>query len=114
MGYDIDLSLKPVGKVTILKIAGDITALTGSSVEEACNSIDIVDSNHILMNFDLDCYINSGGIGFLIDIALKSRKKGQTVSVTGLSDHFKKIFKMVGLTRWVEIHDTVEDAMKLH
>lgn len=112
MGYEIDLSVKSIGEVAILNIAGDITAITGSSVEQACNSENTIDSSHILMNFDQACYFNSGGIAFLIDIAVSSRRKGQTLSITGLSDHFKKIFKMVGLTRWVVVHDTVEDAMK--
>ena len=113
MGYEIDLSVKPAGKVAILNIAGDITSITGSSVEQACNTADIIASHHILMNFDSSCYFNSGGIAYLIDIALKSQRRGQTVMVTGLSDHFKKIFTMVGLTRCIEIHDTVSEAMKL-
>lgn len=113
MGYEIDLSVKPAGKFAILNIAGDITALTGSSVEKACNSTAIIDSNYILMNFDSNCYFNSGGIAYLIGIALRSKKRGQTIAVTGISDHFKKIFTMVGLTRCLEIHDTVDEAMKL-
>lgn len=113
MGYEIDLSVKSTGQVAILNITGDITAITGASVEKACNSDDTIDAKHILMNFDHGCYFNSGGIGFLIHIAVNSRKRGQTLSVTGLSDHFKKIFTMIGLTRCVEVHDTIEDAMKL-
>ena len=112
MGYAIDLSVQSVQDITVLNISGDVTALTGSTVEQACNSGIAVDSDYLLMNFDKDCYFNSGGIAFLIDIVVNSRKKGQTVSVTGLSDHFKKIFTMVGLARWVEIHNTVDDAMK--
>jgi anti-anti-sigma factor len=66
------------------------------------------------MNFSPDCYFNSGGIAFLIGITVESKKKGQTVSITGLSDHFKKIFKMVGLTRYVDIYDSVEDVHRIH
>ena len=112
MGYDIDLSVKSIGDVTVIYITGDVTAITGQSVEEACNFKNTLDSNHILMNFSPDCYINSGGIAFLIGISLNSRQNGQTVSITGISDHFKKIFKMVGLTRWIEIYDSPEDVLK--
>ena len=114
MGYEIDLSVKSIGDVTVLYIAGDVTAVTGQSVEKACTPENTYDSNHILMNFSPDCYFNSGGIAFLIGIALNSRKIGQTVSITGISDHFKKIFKMVGLMRCVEIYDGPEDAIKVH
>jgi hypothetical protein len=30
-----------------------------------------------------------------------------------LSDHFKKIFSMVGITRFAEIHETVENALEV-
>lgn len=112
MGYHLDLSMKAMGDVTVLSIAGDITAVTGQSVEKACNSEKTINSNHILLNFNPDCYFNSGGIAFLIGITLESKQRGQTVSITGISDHFKKIFNMVGLTRCAEIYDRVGDVIE--
>jgi anti-anti-sigma factor len=112
MGYHLDLSMKSMGDITVLSIAGDVTAVTGQSVEEACNSEKLINSNHILMNFNSDCYFNSGGIAFLIGITLNSKERGQTVSISGVSDHFKKIFNMVGLTRCAEIYDRVDDVIR--
>jgi anti-anti-sigma regulatory factor len=48
----------------------------------------------------------------LIGIASESRKNGQTVRLTGLSGHFQKIFNMVGLTKYTEIFQTEELALK--
>ncbi len=112
MGYHLDLSMKSMGDTTLLSITGDITAATGQTVEEACNLEKTTNSKHILMNFNQDCYFNSGGIAFLIGITLNSKERGQTVSITGISDHFKKIFNMVGLTRCVDIYDRVDDVIK--
>ena len=100
------------GQAAIINISGDVTAVTSSSVEEAHNREDVQGAERIVMKFNDECYINSGGLAFLIDIASKSRKKGQMICVTGLSDHFVKIFHMVGLTRCLEIFPTVEDALK--
>jgi anti-anti-sigma factor len=112
MGKEIELSVNMVGQSAIIGIAGDVTAATGASVEETYNRDDVQCAERIVMEFNEECYINSGGLAFLIDIASKSRKKGQMICVTGLSDHFVKIFKMVGLTRCLEIFPTVEDALK--
>jgi len=49
------------------------------------------------------CNTNSGGIAYLIDIATSAKKANQKIKVTGLSDHFEKIFQMVGLTRCMEL-----------
>ena len=113
MGYHLDVSMKSMGDVTVLSIDGDITSVTGQSVENACNSEKTINSNHILLNFNQDCYFNSGGIAFLIGLTLDSRDRGQTVSITGVSDHFKKIFNMVGLTRCAAIYDRVDDVIKI-
>ena len=49
----------------------------------------------------------------LIQILAQSRKKSQSIGIVGLSEHFKKIFKMVGITKFADIYDSVDDAMKV-
>ena len=34
------------------------------------------------------------------------------IGITGVSDHFKKIFAMVGITRFADIHESVENALE--
>ena len=45
-------------------------------------------------------------------ITAESRGTGQTIRYSGLSEHFQKIFDMVGLARYIEIFPTTEDALK--
>ena len=112
MAKDIELSVSMQGQIAIINISGDVTAVTGTSVEETHDREDVQGAERIILEFNDECYINSGGLAFLIDISSKSRKKGQVICVTGLSDHFEKIFHMVGLTRCLEIFPTMEDALK--
>jgi anti-anti-sigma regulatory factor len=64
------------------------------------------------MVFAADCYINSGGIAVLIGILGESKKKGQTIRMSGLTSHFQKIFAMVGLTKYAQIHPSEEVALR--
>ena len=57
-----------------------------------------------------EAYINSGGIAVLIQILAQTRRNGQRVGITGISEHFKKIFKMVGITKFAEIFDSPDAA----
>ncbi|PIY21656.1 MAG: anti-sigma factor antagonist, partial [Deltaproteobacteria bacterium CG_4_10_14_3_um_filter_51_14] len=41
----------------------------------------------------------------------KTNKTKQKVGITGLSEHFKKIFKMVGIARLATIYDSVSEAI---
>lgn len=100
------------GEVSIIDIRGEVTALTGQRIEDAYHGITAAGAKRILMVFATDCYINSGGIAVLIGILSESRKKGQTMRMTGLTPHFQKIFAMVGLTKYAEIHPSEDAAIK--
>ena len=112
MNKDIQVSISQKDDVSILQIKGDVTAITGESIEEAYQKVTTAGARKILLYFDKDGYINSGGIAILIGIASESRKNSQIVRMTGLSVHFQKIFNMVGLTKYIEIFQTEELALK--
>lgn len=112
MNSSIEISTNKKGEVSIIRIKGDVTALTGGAIEDAYQKISTAGSTKILFCFDSKSYINSGGIAVLIGAASESRKKGQKIRITGLSPHFQKIFDMVGLTRYTEVFPTEEAALR--
>jgi len=112
MNKDINVSTSQVDDIVYLDIKGDLTAITGKVVMDAYQAENVARASMIMFRFGKDCYINSGGLAFLIDIASEGRKKEQKIAATGLSDHFQKIFHMVGLTRCIAVHATEESALK--
>ncbi|MEX1327779.1 MAG: hypothetical protein AB1Z29_13320 [Desulfobacterales bacterium] len=48
----------------------------------------------------------------LIQILAQTRQKQQQIGITGISEHFKKIFNMVGITKFAEIYNTEEVALE--
>ena len=112
MSNTIEVSIKTINDIPVIDIKGDVTAVTGVEVKNAYETLTQEGSMKIVCHFEPACYINSGGLAFFIEIASESRKKKQQVCICGLSDHFLKIFKMVGLTRCFEIHTCQEDAIK--
>ena len=112
MSKDIKVSTSQEGDVAVINIKGDVTAVTGQVIKDAYQIDSVSGSRKVLLAFDKDCYINSGGLAFLIDIASECRKKDQKIHTSGLSEHFQKIFHMVGLTRCMSIFDTADSAMK--
>lgn len=100
------------GSVTILEIKGDITAFSESSLGGAYQNACEQGAQKLVIRIDKEAYINSGGIAVLIQILAQTRRKGQRVAITGLSEHFKKIFNMVGITKFADIFDTTELAVQ--
>ena len=49
----------------------------------------------------------------LIQILSQTKQNNQKIGITGVSNHYKKILRMVGITKFAEIHDTVESAVQI-
>jgi len=47
----------------------------------------------------------------LIQILAQTKRNRQLIGITGVSDHFKKIFAMVGITKFATIYPTFEEAL---
>lgn len=108
-----EIKVKQHGSVTLLDIQGDITAFSEPFLIEAYKNADQQGASNLLLKTERDIYINSGGIAVLIQILAQTKQKNQLIGLTGISDHFKKIFTMVGITKFAKIYDTVEEALEM-
>jgi anti-anti-sigma factor len=107
-----EIGIESVGSVTLFDIKGDVTALTEPFLNDAYEKASGQGATKFLFKFDPEAYINSGGIAVLIQILAETSKNQQATGITGLSDHFKKIFSMVGITRFAKVYNTVEEALE--
>ncbi len=106
-----EIALEKHGSVVILKIQGDITSFSEPFLNQAYKEANDQGTAKILLNLEEGAYINSGGIAVLIQILAQTKKNNQQISITGLSEHFKKIFNMVGITKFAKIYNDVESAI---
>ena len=112
MGKENEITLETHGAVTLFDIDGDITAFSEPFLKEAYKTVNDQGTSKIVLKFDQDAYINSGGIAVLIQLLAQTKTNNQQIGITGLSDHFNKIFSMVGITKFAKIYDTVDEALK--
>ena len=82
MTKDIEVSTRVKGEVSIIDIKGEVTTLTGQTVEDTYKEMSKAGAKKILLYFDEKGYINSGGIAILIGMVSESRKKGQVIRIT--------------------------------
>ena len=108
-----EINLEQRGAITLFDIQGDLTSFSEPFLSEAYRNASTQGADKILLKIDKEAYINSGGIAALIQILAQSKRNNQNIGITGVSDHFKKIFSMVGITRFAEIHETVENALEV-
>ncbi|MDJ0857131.1 MAG: STAS domain-containing protein [Desulfobacterales bacterium] len=108
-----EVFLESQGTLTVLDIKGDITAFSEAPLGEAYRKASEQGADRIVLQIGKEAYINSGGIAVLIQILAKARRSAQRVAITGISEHFKKIFRMVGITKFADIFDSTADAIQV-
>jgi len=107
-----EIKIETRDAITILNIQGDVTAFSEPYLNEAYQNASNQGAEKILLQFSTDAYINSGGIAVLIQVLARTQKNKQQIGITGISDHFKKIFNMVGITKFAKIYESLKDALK--
>ena len=99
------------GDITLFDIRGDITSFSEPFVNDAYKNANDQGAKKILLKIDQKSYINSGGIAILIQLLTQTQKNEQVIGIAGVSNHYKKILSMVGITKFAKIHDSVETAL---
>ena len=111
MNQETEINLENQGDITIFDIHGDVTAFSEPFFNEAYKNANDQGAIKILLKFTEGAYINSGGIAILIQLLAQTKRNNQQICISGLSNHFKKIFNMVGITKFAKIYNTVDDAV---
>ena len=107
-----EIELEQKGEVVIMDILDDITSFSEIPLKEFYRKAVDLNARKIILKFDRDAYINSGGIALLIQMMYQIKENKQSAAITGISKHFKKIFNMVGITKFAKIFDSLDDALK--
>lgn len=107
------INMEQRGAITLFDIRGDLTSFSEPFLSEAYQNANEQGAAKILLKIEKEAYINSGGIAALIQILAQSKRNNQHIAITGVSNHFKKIFGMVGITKFADIHETVENALEV-
>jgi len=98
--------------VGILGLAGDVTSQTEQDITEAFQKLERDGLKKFLLKFNEATYINSSGLAIVISLVSEGKKKKQKIAASGLSKHFQKVFDVVGLTDYIDIYPTEEEAIR--
>jgi anti-anti-sigma factor len=109
MPNQISATLRELPPLTVIDLGGEVTTFAEDAVNGAYKQATDQGAKHILLNFKDVEYINSAGISVIIGLLTEARKGDQTLSITGLTPHYTKIFQMMGLSQYAPLYDT-EDA----
>ena len=100
------------GDVTLFYVSGEVNRFSEPFFKDAYAQVDSQETKKILLKFHEKAYINSEGLKVLIQLLSETNKNKQQVAILGLSEHFKKIFRMVGITKFAKVFGSVKEAIE--
>lgn len=109
---ELSVGIRERGDVAIIDLVGDVTTFAEEKINSAYAQVTEMGAKHVLLNFRQNDYINSAGIAILIGIVTEVNRNSQKLAVSGLSQHFQKIFRMVGLAQYADIYQDEDEAVK--
>lgn len=111
MSDDLKVSVRKHDDIAIVDMKGDVTSFADESLNSVVNTAFSEGFQKMIFNFTDVSYINSSGIAIFIGIVTGLGNKAVVFKVYGLTPHFKKIFRMIGLTQYVKVVNSEDEAI---
>lgn len=101
----------PAPEVAVIEIAGDVTAACESALMSAHEEATDAGALLVVLDFSGLEYMNSGGIGMLVTLLVRSQRRRQRLAAVGLTDHYRQIFELTRLDEAIALHSDLADAL---
>lgn len=111
MSENTKIRMTTQGPLALIHIEGDVTAASEAAFAQAHRDFEACGSRGIVLEFDEKAYINSGGIALLLQFLAEVHRRRLQIGITGLTEHFMKISRLVGITRFAKVYPSLEEAM---
>jgi anti-anti-sigma factor len=107
----METTTERVNDVVVITIAGDLNAAAQEQLDATYAAAITDDTCKIVVVFHSEDHINSAGIGGLIGLVMECRNSGRAVHFVHPAEHFRKIFDIVGLSRYAPVFSTLDEAL---
>jgi anti-anti-sigma factor len=98
-------------EVAEIEIRGELSGFSHKTVLDAFSQACKPGVQAIGLNFTRTEYLNSAGIGLLVNLLIQARQAGQRLYAYGLNQHYKKIFQMTHLSESIPVFSDNREAL---
>ena len=108
----LEIEIKGTDQILLLELSGQIDSYTAEEIKKILDS-HIADGRlKVIIDLTNITYLDSAGLGAIVNTKLKLTKKGGDLRLVGLKQKAKEIFDLAGFTSMFQIFDSHEDAFK--
>jgi anti-anti-sigma factor len=105
-----EVAVTSQGDKGIIDIQGNVTSRSEPYLQKAFEQASSYKGG-LLLRFSDNASINGAGIAILTQLLLDTRKREIPLAISGLSDNFRKVFDIVGITKLAPVFASQEEAL---
>ncbi|MEJ5200172.1 MAG: STAS domain-containing protein [Anaerolineae bacterium] len=94
-----------------LEVHGELTRLADAPLAAAYAEATALGARTIILDLSGLSYMNNKGMGLLVRLEAQARREGRRLVAAGLSDHYRRVFRMTGLDEGIPVFDDVSQAV---
>ncbi len=106
MALEAHVRTEEIGPV--IELAGDVDGRAEEALGAAYTEAG--EAASVMLDFHGVTYMNSTGIALIVGLLARARTNGQTLSVRGLTPHYREIFEITRLSDFMTIVDEEEES----
>ena len=98
-------------QVAEIEIKGELSGFSHQTILDAYCQVNKPGILAVVFNFTRTEYLNSAGIGLLVNLLIQARRAGQHLLAYGLDQHYEKIFQMTRLSESIPLFSSKGEAL---
>lgn len=110
MTQELKVAVKKEPGYAVLRTDGYVNNPGGEKIARECYKLMEEGYKHFILDFTKSKVINSIGISILIEIIEKVLEAEGSLGFTGLTSTIAKTFKIMGLTQYAKVYDSLSEA----
>ena len=100
------------GCVRVISLSGDLDRKSLPAVRTTLEHAAESDGARLLLDLDEVTFIDSSGLGYLIELLERLEKKGGNLKIARLNAYMTGIFKLLNLHEVLEVYDDIDEAVE--
>ena len=108
---DLSLETRQEDDYTIVQIAGEIDVYSAPQLRDCLASLAESGQHRLLIDLEKVEFLDSTALGVLVGGLKRARAEGGSMALVCTQERLLKIFRITGLTKVFQIHDSVASAI---
>lgn len=105
---DLEKRAGTSGSQIVMRLSGKLSLET---VHNFIQTVRAEAANHLILDLSGVSFLDSAGVGALVQLFVHRRSQGQAFALTGLTKQSSAVMQVAGLTKLLPIHASVEEAL---